>query len=121
MDEKPKQSWTHAFVFWLFPPRDMTTVYGPYEMGEGDDTWHWHKDCSQWPKRLGVSKTYRPKNRKFCPECEAKDDPSLARERWEGDPMTPLPESRPLRLVAVLILAAIAFIALGYSVVDAMK
>ena len=45
-----------------------------YRKRKERDTWHWHPDCSNWPKSEYEQIYGRLKDGKFCEECKAKDE-----------------------------------------------
>lgn len=48
----------------------MTT----YRRKKDSDTWHWCKNCSNYPSGTDVEKSYtKPTSGELCNECKAKD------------------------------------------------
>ena len=45
-----------------------------YRKRKEGDTWHWHPDCSNWPKTEYEQIYGNPKYGQFCEECKAKDE-----------------------------------------------
>jgi len=45
-----------------------------YVKRKNSDTWHWCKNCSNYPSEKVIEKTRRskPKGAKLCPQCESK-------------------------------------------------
>jgi hypothetical protein len=47
-----------------------------YRKRKGSDTWHWHPDCSNWPKSGYEQLNSKPKSGELCNQCKAKDKQS---------------------------------------------
>ena len=43
----------------------------------GSDTWHWHPDCSNWPKFDCKEVRSKPRRGEFFRQCKAKDEQLL--------------------------------------------
>jgi hypothetical protein len=48
---------------------------GPYRRRKGGDTWHYCKNCTNWPKEAGQydERATRPTSGEFCNQCLAKE------------------------------------------------
>ena len=44
-----------------------------YRKRKGHDTWHWCRNCSNWPTVDYEEKTAKPTTGEECNECKAKD------------------------------------------------
>lgn len=52
-----------------------------YVKKKGSDTWHWCKNCSNYPKGLNVDKSLlRPSNGELCDQCKSKDRDRTCKE-----------------------------------------
>ena len=39
------------------------------------EMWHFHRDCSQWPRRFNIIRAERlPDNAEICKECKARNE-----------------------------------------------
>ncbi len=45
-----------------------------YRRKKDSDTWHWCKNCSNWPVSNYVSSYSKPSYGELCNECKAKDE-----------------------------------------------
>ena len=43
-----------------------------YRKLKGHDTWHWCRNCSNWPRANYDSKPSKPTTGELCNECQAK-------------------------------------------------
>lgn len=43
-----------------------------YRKRKGYDTWHWCRNCSNWPTANFDEKTTKPTSGEYCNECKAK-------------------------------------------------
>ena len=44
-----------------------------YRKKKGNDTWHWHQDCSNWPESDYKEIHSKPRKGEFCGHCRTKD------------------------------------------------
>ncbi len=44
-----------------------------YVKGPGKDTWHWCKNCSNYPQSIGHTSPTKPTSGELCNECRAKE------------------------------------------------
>lgn len=44
-----------------------------YRKARGSDTWHWCKDCPEWPTSNFDSSGTRPTTGELCNQCREKD------------------------------------------------
>jgi len=44
-----------------------------YRRREGSDTWHWRRDCHNWPKKGYTRSPRKPSSGELDNECKAKD------------------------------------------------
>ena len=44
-----------------------------YRKATGKDTWHFCKNCSNWPAKDYVEKNDKPTTGEFCNECRSKE------------------------------------------------
>lgn len=51
-----------------------------YRRKKGSDTWHWCKNCSNWPRYGYDERTSKPTTGEFCNECLAKNKVADCRE-----------------------------------------
>ena len=52
-----------------------------YRRRNDSDTWHWCRNCSNWPTGPGVYIIYRkPTSGELCNECRAKDSAGTCRK-----------------------------------------
>ena len=45
----------------------------PYRRRNDSDTWHWCRNCSNWPKSNYNERATKPRSGKLDRECKAKD------------------------------------------------
>lgn len=45
----------------------------PYRKKDGEDTWHWCRNCSKWPASGYKEEQSKPLSGPLCNECKAKD------------------------------------------------
>ena len=48
-----------------------------YRRRNEGNTWHWHRDCSNWPKSDYKEVHSKPRKGEFCKHCKAKDEQML--------------------------------------------
>ena len=52
-----------------------------YRRKKGRDTWHWCKNCSNWPTGPDVERRYsKPVSGELCNECRSKDSSGTCRK-----------------------------------------
>jgi hypothetical protein len=63
--------------------RRSPTMQGPYRRKIKSQTWHWCKNCPEWPTGNFETRPARPTSGKLCAECQVKEaaGKSLG-ERW---------------------------------------
>lgn len=44
-----------------------------YRRRRGSDTWHWCRNCSNWPTSNYDEQHHKPTSGEMCNECKAKD------------------------------------------------
>lgn len=44
-----------------------------YRRRKGKDTWHWCKNCSNWPRSNYDEKSSKPTTGELCNQCRAKE------------------------------------------------
>jgi len=44
----------------------------PYRKKKDRDTWHWCRNCSNWPRFNYDEKSMKPTSGELCNECQAK-------------------------------------------------
>ena len=44
-----------------------------YRKRKGHDTWHWCRNCSNWPNSDYDQRETKPSSGELCNECQAKD------------------------------------------------
>jgi len=45
----------------------------PYRKRNNSDTWHWCRNCSNWPTKDFSERAEKPKSGELCDQCKAKD------------------------------------------------
>lgn len=51
-----------------------------YRRKKNSDTWHWCRNCSNWPTRNYESRRTKPRTGELDNECKAKDDDGRCRK-----------------------------------------
>lgn len=51
-----------------------------YRRKKGKDTWHWCRNCSNWPTFYYDERSSKPTSGELCNECLSKDREGI---RWE--------------------------------------
>lgn len=46
---------------------------GPWRRLDGSDTWHWIRECTNWPEHGYIEKATKPMHGDQCNECRAKE------------------------------------------------
>jgi hypothetical protein len=44
-----------------------------YVKAKGSDTWHWCRNCSNYPTNIGDTKSIKPTSGELCNQCKTKD------------------------------------------------
>jgi len=51
-----------------------------YRRRKGSDTWHWCRNCSNWPSTNFDEQSSKPTTGELCNECKAKDTVGTCRK-----------------------------------------
>jgi len=51
-----------------------------YRKRNGTDTWHWCRNCSNWPTKDYVERQTKPTSGELCNECKAKEKAGTCRK-----------------------------------------
>ena len=51
-----------------------------YRRRKGYDTWHWCRNCSNWPSTNFDEQSSKPTTDELCNECKAKDTVDICRK-----------------------------------------
>ena len=52
----------------------------PYRRRTGSDTWHWCRNCNNWPTASYDERGTKPSSGDLCNECKAKDKAGTCRK-----------------------------------------